>query len=121
VGDLRGSQTVLLVDDEELILTLGQTVLTTFGYKVFTASTGARALQILQEATTPVELVITDMVMPTMSGRELIEKIRQIAPQTRILCSSGYVRPAQTDEELYLQKPFTAQQLLLKVKQVLAA
>lgn len=119
--DLAGKETVLIVDDEELILTLGQTVLSAFGYRVLTATSGARALQILQEATSPVELVITDMVMPGMSGRELIEKIRPLSPGTRILSSSGYVRPPQSDDSLYLQKPFTSQQLLVKVRQALDA
>lgn len=119
--DLRGQETVLIVDDEELILTLGETVLSAFGYRVLTATSGMRAIQLLQESTEPVELVVTDMVMPAMSGRELIEKIRQISPQTRILCSSGYVRPAQSEDDLYLQKPFTSQQLLVKVRQALSA
>lgn len=120
ITDLSGRGTVLIVDDEELILTLGETVLSSFGYRVLTATSGIRALQILKEATEPVELVVTDMVMPAMSGRELIEKIRQISPQTRILCSSGYVRPTQAGDDLYLQKPFTSQQLLVKVRQALA-
>lgn len=119
--NLRGQETVLIVDDEELILTLGETVLSAFGYRVLTATSGMRAMQLLQESTEPVELVVTDMVMPAMSGRELIEKIRQISPQTRILCSSGYVRPAQSEDDLYLQKPFTSQQLLVKVRQALSA
>ncbi len=120
-NELTGTETVLIVDDEELILTLGETVLSTFGYRVLTATSGARAIQILEEATAPVDLVVTDMVMPAMSGRELVERIREMAPKTRVLCSSGYVRPAQSDDGLYLQKPFTSQQLLMKVRQALDA
>lgn len=120
-GELKGTETVLIVDDEELILTLGETVLSTFGYRVLTATSGARALQILEAATAPVDLVVTDMVMPAMSGRELIERIRVLSPDTRILCSSGYVRPTQSDDSPYLQKPFTSQQLLVKVRQTLDA
>lgn len=118
-ADLRGTQSVLIVDDEELILTLGQTVLTAYGYAVQTATTGAKALKLLAEATEPVQLVITDMVMPGMSGRELIDKIHRDAPAVKVLACSGYARPQQTDDDLYLQKPFTTQQLLTKVKQVL--
>ena len=66
------------------------------------------------------DLVITDLVMPGMSGRELIERIRQVSPETRILCTSGYVWPAgQENDGAYLQKPFTSQELLLKVKEAL--
>lgn len=115
--DLTGTQTILVVDDEDLLLTMSQTVLSAFGYRVLTASSGAKALAVLGENPAAVDLVITDMVMPAMSGRELIERIRRRSPGTRIICTSGYVKPANLDDETpYLQKPFTSQELLLKVK-----
>ena len=68
-----------------------------------------------------IDLVLVDLVMPNMSGRELTEQIRKIAPRTRILWCSGYVRsPDSQEAERYLQKPFTSQDLLRKVKQVLS-
>jgi YesN/AraC family two-component response regulator len=89
---------------------------------VLTANSGQKALEILSKKNAGVDLVITDLVMPTMGGRELVEHVQRLAPATRILCTSGYVRPAeQEEEEAYLQKPFTAQDLLLKVKKVLTA
>jgi two-component system cell cycle sensor histidine kinase/response regulator CckA len=118
--NLNGTQTVLMVDDEDLMLTMGQTVLSTFGYTVLTANSGQAALDIISKGDKNIELVITDLVMPAMSGRELVERLRKISPTMRILCTSGYVPPpAQTDESAYLQKPFTSQELLVKVKQVL--
>jgi CheY-like chemotaxis protein len=67
-----------------------------------------------------VDLVITDLVMPAMSGRELVEHIRRLSPEIRIICTSGYVWPAgQETNGAYLQKPFTSQELLFKVKQAL--
>jgi len=118
--NLNGTQTILMVDDEDLMLTMGQTVLSTFGYKVLTANSGQTALDIISKGDKTVDLVITDLVMPAMSGRELVERLRKISPTIRILCTSGYVPPpAQTDESAYLQKPFTSQELLVKVKQVL--
>jgi two-component system cell cycle sensor histidine kinase/response regulator CckA len=118
--NLNGTQTILMVDDEDLMLTMGQTVLSSFGYKVVTANSGQTALDIISKGDKSVDLVITDMVMPAMSGRELVERLRKISPTIRILCTSGYVPPpAQTDESAYLQKPFTSQELLVKVKQVL--
>ena len=68
-----------------------------------------------------IDLVITDLVMPQMSGREVIERLRRISPEVKIICMSGFVRPASGDEnENYLQKPFASQDLLRKVKQVLS-
>ena len=119
--DLRGNQTILIVDDEALLLTMGQTVLSAYGYRVLTANSGARALEIMQQTQPPVDLVITDLVMPHMSGRDLVEQIRRIAPTTQVICTSGYVRPVSQEEESnYLQKPFTSQELLLKVKHACA-
>lgn len=120
-GDLSGSQTVLFVDDEDLLLTMGQMVLSSYGYTVLTANSGQKALELFTSAKKKIDLVITDLVMPNMSGRELTEHILRAAPGTSIIWSSGYVRSANAQEqERYLQKPFSAQDLLRKVKQVLA-
>lgn len=120
-GDLKGNQTILMVDDEDLLLTMGQTILSAYGYRVLTANSGPKALEILAKASPPVDLVITDLVMPAMSGRELVERIHATHPAMRILCTSGYVRPtSQESNAPYLQKPFTSQELLLKVKAALA-
>jgi two-component system, cell cycle sensor histidine kinase and response regulator CckA len=118
--DLSGSQTVLIVDDEDLLLTMGKTILSAYGYRVLTANGGKKALEILAGKDVVVDLVITDLVMPAMSGRELVEHIRKLVPATRIICTSGYVWPSgQENGGAYLQKPFTSQELLLKVKQAL--
>ena len=110
-----------MVDDEELLLTMGQTILSSYSYKVLTASSGKQALEIISQKRETIDLVITDQVMPNMSGRELIEHLRVLSPDIRILSSSGYVRSAKgNEEEGYLQKPFTSQELLKKVKQALA-
>jgi CheY-like chemotaxis protein len=120
-ADLHGTQTILMVDDEDLLLTMGQTILSAFGYRVLTANSGAKALEILSQNESPIDLIITDLVMPNMSGRDLIEHVRQLAPELRIIRSSGYVWPmGNEDDSDYLQKPFTSQELLLKVKQVLS-
>ncbi|MCL5097992.1 MAG: ATP-binding protein [Candidatus Omnitrophica bacterium] len=119
--ELSGDQSILLVDDEVLMLTMGQMVLSAFGYRVLTASSAEEALEMFSQTPDKFDLVITDLVMPSMSGRELIEQLRRLAPRVRTLCCSGYARPAGPDEdETYLEKPFTSQQLLRKVKQVLS-
>jgi CheY-like chemotaxis protein len=118
--DLHGTETILVVDDESLVLTMAETILTEFGYKVLTANGGQKALAILSRDDVKVNLVVTDMVMPGMSGRELIERIRQLAPTMKILSTSGYVMPA--DKQIgtaYLQKPFTSTELLAKVRHII--
>ena len=118
--ELKGNQTILMVDDEDLLLTVGQTILSSFGYRVLTANSAERALEIVSKNENQIHLVITDLVMPNMSGRELMEEIGKLSPETRIICTSGYVWPASKVEEArYLQKPFTSQELLIKVKRTL--
>ena len=119
--ELSGSQTILVVDDEHLLLTLAQTVLSDYGYRVLTASSGKQALEVIAQVDRPIDLMITDLVMPQMSGRELIEQVQRFSPETSIIFMSGYVRPPGVDQdESFLRKPFTAQELLLKVKQALS-
>jgi CheY-like chemotaxis protein len=121
-ANLHGTETVLVVDDENLLLTMAETILTEYGYKVLTANSGQKALAILSRDDINADLVVTDLVMPGMGGRELIERIRQLAPTMRILCTSGYVMPADKQTgAAYLQKPFTSAELLAKVKHVLAS
>src|SRR5271163_4061879 len=98
---------------------MAQMILSSYGYTVLTASSGQKALEIFAQTKKKIDLVITDLVMPNMSGRELTEQIQLQSPGMRILWSSGYVRSASSEEtERYLQKPFTSQDLLRKVKQV---
>jgi signal transduction histidine kinase/CheY-like chemotaxis protein len=121
MADLRGAHTILMVDDEDLLLTMGQMVLSSFGYTVLTANSGAKALELFAHWKDSIDLVLVDLVMPNMSGREVTEQIRKIAPRTRILWCSGYVRTNKVEEDdPYLQKPFTSQDLLRAVKIALA-
>ncbi|MFM2081630.1 MAG: hypothetical protein RL380_321 [Verrucomicrobiota bacterium] len=118
---LKGTATVLIVDDEDLLLTMGQAVLSSFGYQVVTANTGQKALEILTKNDPAIALLITDLVMPSMSGRELVDQARQLHPELRVLSTSGYVFSGKEEADpSYLQKPFTSRELLLKVKQALA-
>lgn len=116
--DLPGTGTILFVDDEELMLTMADAILTSYGYRVLTANTGAKAIEIFSRQPDAIDMVITDLVMPQMSGRELSDQLRRIRPQIPILTASGYIRSSGVEmDENYLQKPFTAATLLRKVKQ----
>jgi CheY-like chemotaxis protein len=116
--DLRGDQTVLIVDDEELLLTMSEMVLTSFGYRVLTAGNGRQALDIIERSDSHVDLVVTDLVMPHMDGHQLIQHLQNVAPGLRIICTSGNFRPSNRELGVtYMQKPFTSQDLLRVVKE----
>jgi two-component system, cell cycle sensor histidine kinase and response regulator CckA len=120
--NLSGEGTILFVDDEDMLVALGQMLLTSAGYKVLTANSAERALEVFEKTPDPIHLLITDMVMPKMNGRELIHRVRKSYPQTRIICSTACVRTATTVQHYnFLSKPFTAQELLRLVKSALAA
>jgi signal transduction histidine kinase/ActR/RegA family two-component response regulator len=122
VTELRGRETVLVVDDEEMLLNMCQTVLSSFGYRVVLASNGAQALELVAQLPKEIHLVITDLVMPGMSGRELMDRLRLQAPGIPLVCMSGYSRSGEaTGTGSYLRKPFTTQELLRKVREALSA
>jgi CheY-like chemotaxis protein len=118
--ELDGKETILVVDDEEMVLTMAEMVLKSRGYRVLTANSGEKGLQVLNDTRSLIDLLITDMVMPKMNGRELIEKVRSASPATRILCATACTRSLTIEQQLdFLTKPFTAQQLLRKVRESL--
>jgi CheY-like chemotaxis protein len=120
--ELRGTGTILVVDDESLLLTMSETILSEFGYKVLPASNAQKALAILAQPGTAVDLIITDLVMPGMGGRELIGRVREQGLDVPIMCMSGYVVPEDKQSATgYLQKPFTSTELLSKVKAALGS
>ncbi len=120
--ELDGEETILVVDDEEMVLTMAEVVLKSRGYRVLTASSGEKALQVLQDTKSLIDLLVTDMVMPKMNGRELIEKVRVMSPATKVMCATACTRSLGIEKQLdFLTKPFTAQQLLRKVREALTA
>jgi two-component system, cell cycle sensor histidine kinase and response regulator CckA len=121
----HGSETVLLVEDEESVRALVRETLEARGYTVLEAENGETALQIVSASTKQIDLLITDVVMPGMSGRELASQLARSHPQTRVLFLSGYTEDAIIHEgglepgTAFLQKPFTLQNLSRRVRDVL--
>ncbi|MCG3149081.1 MAG: Sensor histidine kinase RcsC [Verrucomicrobiae bacterium] len=121
----RGSERILLVEDEPAIRELAALELRELGYAVHTAGDGAEALEVLQATGGPVELLVTDVVMPKMGGPELADALRHRYRDTRVLFTSGYTadtigRHGVLDEGIsFLRKPFTSQTLARKVREVL--
>src|SRR6266404_538908 len=123
---VRGTETILLVEDEPQIRKLEHEFLSDSGYKVLASSNGTDALQILEEHSHGVDLIVTDVVMPQMSGRELAERALAISPETKVLFMSGYTNDAIVRHGVlnpgtsFIQKPFAPDALARKVREVLA-
>jgi PAS domain S-box-containing protein len=121
----QGRGTILLVEDEELVRNLARDILTTNGYQVLTAANGAEALGVCSEQVGQIDLMITDVVMPLMGGRELAERISHLRPETKVLYMSGYTDDAIVrhgileDSVSFIQKPFSFELLARKVREVL--
>ena len=122
---LSGNETILLVEDELAIREVISSFLMTLGYDVLTAEDGEAALRIVTTQQQGINLLITDLMMPNMGGRELAARINELSPQTRVLCMSGYADDGiNTDENLnedieILQKPFSLQRLAAKARSIL--
>jgi CheY-like chemotaxis protein len=120
-----GSETVLLVEDEESVRNLALKMLKRFGYQVLTAKDGQEATKIFERHGRPIDLLLTDVVMPRMSGKELAERLEALQPGIKVLFMSGYtdnaiVHQGILDKELaFIQKPFTPEDLVRKVREVL--
>ncbi len=122
---LRGDETILLVEDEVALLDMGKQMLVRLGYKVLTASTPHEAIRIAKDNAGKIHLLITDIVLPDMNGRDLMEKITSLFPEIKCMFMSGYTSNVIThhgklDEGVYfIQKPFSLQTLATKVREVM--
>jgi DNA-binding NtrC family response regulator len=124
---LQGTETILLVEDEDQIRVVAAEILRKYGYRVIDARNAGEALLHCERASHEIHLLLTDVVMPQMSGPELAKRLVPTRPRMKVLCMSGY-----TDDALvrhggieagiaYLQKPLTPEKLARKVRAVLDA
>ena len=120
-----GGETVLVVEDEDAIREVTRRILTRHGYEVIAAPNGPAALRISEEYDGPLDLLLTDVVMPEMLGKEVVERMRAARPQIAVLYMSGYAQPVLASEGTLapgvtlVEKPFTEAALLAKVREVL--
>jgi len=123
--DAGGSETILLVEDQAEVRAVATAVLAEKGYRVLEAASGAEALAWCDRYTGPIHLLLSDLVMPVMGGRQLAERVRALRPEVKVLYASGYpdevIRPEEAGDgsPSFLPKPFTPEQLASKVRQVL--
>ncbi len=118
----RGGETILLVEDNAAVRHSALRILRESGYKVLEASNGTQALKLCRHRHEPIDLLLADLVMPGMSGRQVALKLRSCCPGLRVLYTSGYDQPAERDEPggvVLFRKPFTSDALLQKVREVL--
>jgi len=122
---MTSSRTVLLVDDEEVVLDVGVQMLQHFGYVVLPAASGQEALQIYAENKEKIDLVILDMVMPDLGGRVVYDRLKQCNPEVKVLLSSGYSLSGEASEIMkcgcngFIQKPFNIKELTAQIDHIL--
>ncbi len=122
---LRGTETVLLVDDEEIITSVGKELLSNLGYNVLIAKNGKEAIQTYQENHKQIDIVILDMILPEMGGGKIYDALKEINPDMKVVLSSGYSIDGEATEIMergcdgFLQKPFKIGELSRKLREVL--
>jgi CheY-like chemotaxis protein len=122
---LKGVGTVLVVDDEEMIIDVATQILENLGYSALSARSGTEAIKVYQAHQDEIILVILDMIMPDLGGGETYDRLKKIRPEIKVLLSSGYSIDGQASEIMdrgcngFIQKPFNIKQLSRKIRDVI--
>jgi len=126
IGDHSGTETILLVEDEPALRSLTKRILSSAGYTVLDADSGEEALAVLAAHTAPVHLLLTDVVMPGMNGRDLATRVVAVRPGIRVLFASGYTDDAifrhgvLDDGSCFISKPYAPGELRRKIREALS-
>jgi len=121
----HGEETILLVDDDETTLEIVTDMLSRFGYNIIRANNGESALDVIKQKETLIHLVILDMNMPGMNGRDCLKEIKKISSQMKVIISTGdpgtlsEEESGQNNLEGYIAKPFRLQDILTQIRDVL--
>lgn len=121
----KGKETILNIDDEEMIVDVASQMLKNLGYKILTASDGRQGLTIFKQNQNIINLVILDMIMPSFSGKETFEALQHLDSSVKVLLSSGYSLDSQAKDIMacgckgFIQKPFTIAELSRKIREIL--
>jgi len=122
---LAGKETILFVEDVEEVCDFANNALSGLGYNVYIARNGLEALELTKDKNLNIDLLITDLIMPDMNGKELSAEIKKIMPDVLVLFASGYtenhiVRGGELDRDInFLQKPYSVTELAEKVREIL--
>jgi CheY-like chemotaxis protein len=122
---LKGKETILLVDDEDMVLDVGEQMLKKLGYEVLLAEGGREAIELYNKNRDIIDMVLLDMIMPEMGGGETYDRMKEINPDIKVLLSSGYSVDGQATEILkrgcdgFIQKPFDMQGLSQRIRKIL--
>jgi DNA-binding NtrC family response regulator len=120
------NESLLVVDDEQMVRRLAARMLTSLGYRIIEADSGLAAVRVLQRMAQRISAVVTDVAMPGIGGRQLGDTIAQCWPQVRVLYMSGFPAQRMVNEgaldpsQPFLQKPFTSEQLGRKIRELLS-
>ena len=123
----RAKETVLLIDDDDMIVDVSEMILKKSGYDVVSAKSGKEAIEVYKENHNRIDMVILDMILPDMGGGDTYDRLKEINPEIKVLLASGYDKDYQGSDIMergcddFIQKPFNMNELLEKIKGVLTS
>ncbi len=122
----KGKERILLIDDEKMVIKVGTKMMEYLGYTVISSTSGKAAIEIFREKCSEIDMVVLDMIMPEMGGKEIFYHLKKIVPDVKVLLASGYNMEEQGRELMgagcsgFIQKPFDMDELSVKIREILS-